>query len=118
MPMVLTSSDNPSSHILGKYCLEQEATEGPAKTLWAVAFFSSAEEITCPEAKDPKPSGFGQVSLLQLLSLAMYGHGSKAKTYLQRDRKVNNVFSNTGYGRGLRRWGPTASVHSASFHSR
>lgn len=110
MSMVLTSSDNPSSHILGKYCLEQEATEGRAKTLWAVAFFSSAEEITCPEAKDLKPSGFGQVSLLQLLSLAMYGHGSKAKTCLQRDREVNNVISNTGYGRGLRRWGPTASV--------
>ena len=96
LPMVLASSDKPSSHILGKYCLEQEATEGPAKTLWAIAFFSSTEEITYPEAKDPKPSGFGQVSLTQLLSLTMYGHGSKAKAYLQRDREVNNVISNTG----------------------
>lgn len=97
--MVLTSSDNPSSHVLGKHSLGQETTEDPAKSCYGLRLpeqlLSSAalDEIMLLESKDPKTSGLwlsvthlafqsGQHVRIWVNSLSMLARREVAVMYL------------------------------------
>lgn len=111
LPMVLTSSDNLLPPHPGKVLLRAGSHRGySGDSLGSSFLLPLLKKITCPEPKNPKSSGFGQVSLSAFQSGQHVWLGVKSQNILARGREVNNVISNTGYGGGLGGWGPTASI--------
>lgn len=93
LPMVLTSSDNPASHILGKHCLQQETTEDPAKSCYGLRLSeqlpssTAVDEIMRLESKDPSPRALAKCHSLSFPRLAdMHVYGSTVYAYLPEER--------------------------------
>lgn len=86
LPMVLTSSGNPSSHILGEHYLQQETTEDPARSCYGLRLSekllssTSVDEIMYLESKEQSPRVLAK---RHSLSFAVW---STVSAYLQGER--------------------------------
>lgn len=119
--MVLMSSGDPSSHILGEHYLQQETTEDPAKLCYGLRLSEkllssiSVDEIMCLESEEQSPQVLAKHHSLSFAVWPTSGYMGQQSKHTCKERDGHNIFSNMDNNQRFLR-GETHGIHIIPLH--